>query len=102
MLEDAWKARATVSLMTEKMLLVDNLAKLFFWFSWNLPPCSVEHKSWYADATHIQLLYSSAYDKVFNRLGPTHPDLQASSGMVLSLCASEQHCVTNENSLQTY
>lgn len=62
-----------------------HLAKLFFWFSWNLPPCSVEHKSWYADATHIQLLYSSAYDKVFNRLGPTHPDLQASSGMALSL-----------------
>lgn len=22
-----------------------HLAKLFFWFSWNLPPCSVEHKS---------------------------------------------------------
>lgn len=56
----------------------------------------------YAVATHIQLLYPSAYDKLFNRLGPTHPDLQASSGMALCLSASEQHCVTNENTLQTY
>lgn len=81
-----------------------HLAKLFSWFSWNLLPGAMGHKS----GMQMPPTFNSHFPLLMTNLligwdpySPTLPFLPASSGMALCLSAPKQHCAINEKSLQT-